>query len=83
MVFAAVATIAGLLTRTGWRVEDKVEAGGSSDAISGVSVFSDDGYCIRAGECAARDVKPARIVISASTPFASWWEDDFRRAQTQ
>jgi hypothetical protein len=58
--------------RDGWRVEDKVAADGSSNALTAVSAFSDDGYYIRVGEFAARDGKPATIVVSASAPCSPW-----------
>jgi hypothetical protein len=54
--------------KTGWRVEDKVAADGSSDAITAVSAASEDGYYIRVGQFAARDGEPAHIVVSASSP---------------
>ena len=55
-------------TRDGWTVQKKVAADGSSDATSGVSMTSADGYYVRLGEFSETSTGGPVVVLSASGP---------------
>jgi hypothetical protein len=57
--------------RSGWRVEKKVAADGSSNATSGVAYFSDDGYYLRLDAATDGLGGDPVLVLSASGPCAT------------
>lgn len=54
--------------RSGWKVQKKVAADGSSDATSAVSFTSEDGYYMRLGEFPDTSEWGPVVVLSASGP---------------
>jgi hypothetical protein len=60
--------VASYTDRPGWRVQKVVDADGSSDATSGVSFFSDDGYYLRLDKFGDTTDEESVIILSASGP---------------
>lgn len=57
--------------RSGWRVEKRVDADGSSDATSGVAFFSEGGYYMRLDEFDDGQGGGPVIILSASGPCSA------------